>query len=826
MSEPVRFLSLELNYGCHTGSYDLEADGPLVLLGPNGAGKTTIIEAIVRTLYGFRRGRKDDRRSWERRRPWFAGEYAARLTLVGPEGRFTIERDFDTDEVTVLSETEPRPVFQGEANPAGSNESAREYRRLLARVVGLTDLDAYERTAFVGQGTLAATTLTDDILQIAAGGHADVESARDALSSEYARLTVEPIEPGASRRRKPGELERLDEAIEALARELETARTAEARRAPLARDRDRVAAEIQGARAEVELLEAAFAGLSELERLNAMQAAASERLAVIERAEIGLDECVARLELLDEQIVIGGAQSFPADYPERLGALQEGLWPRERELAELRDATGKQADRAAVPPAVPTVAIYLAAILLAAAGIALAIAGATLSGLAIAAGGPGLALFALLGARHRAEAIRLAHEQLERVDDDLADVRRRIRRSLDGIPDGETLTPASLTDRRKAYERALAERRMLDEGRSAVRGMLDRVREILDRHESVTDTRDTADAAAPVVVDDAASGPTPDDRLAARGRETLRRLRDAANREREETTAPLKLQIREASRSRLALPDGIAAESSAVMRALRERRKALARSSDKLASIERRIAYEGRSEESPLAIEQRRTALLDERRAVAARAAAYRHAHLLIADAYEEFRQTDQERLLEGVSSHLALATRGALGPVAAAGGLDAARVHVEGRPVPLESPPLSYGQLHSALFAVRLGAADFLAELGARVPLLVDDPFVHLDEVRAGELWRVLERISAERQVILATQDRLLLDHLGVGDRLVVGTRRDSLPGVASGPDAAESARPSSSPARTESPGQSGPEPRSRSEEPLDLFGPPSGEA
>jgi hypothetical protein len=79
----------------------------------------------------------------------------------------------------------------------------------------------------------------------------------------------------------------------------------------------------------------------------------------------------------------------------------------------------------------------------------------------------------------------------------------------------------------------------------------------------------------------------------------------------------------------------------------------------------------------------------------------------------------------------------------------------------------LSYGQWHVVLLAIRLGAADFLAGLGVRLPLLLDDPFVHLDAGRARELWDVLARIAAERQVFVATQDRLLVDHLGIEPHL-----------------------------------------------------------
>jgi len=76
---------------------------------------------------------------------------------------------------------------------------------------------------------------------------------------------------------------------------------------------------------------------------------------------------------------------------------------------------------------------------------------------------------------------------------------------------------------------------------------------------------------------------------------------------------------------------------------------------------------------------------------------------------------------------------------------------------------PLSLASRLVALLAIRLGAADFLAGNGVHHPLLVDEPFTHLDEVRAGQVWDLLCSLAADRQVIVTTQDRLVLDHLGV---------------------------------------------------------------
>src|SRR5690606_20159652 len=114
--------------------------------------------------------------------------------------------------------------------------------------------------------------------------------------------------------------------------------------------------------------------------------------------------------------------------------------------------------------------------------------------------------------------------------------------------------------------------------------------------------------------------------------------------------------------------------------------------------------------------------------------------------------------------------TRARLGPLEADGPLARARVRAFGRSVPIESPPLSYGERHAAALAIRMGAADFLAVNGIVPPLLVDEPFAYLDPEHAAYAWEVLLRIAEDRQVIVATQDRLVLEHLGVEPAVVLG--------------------------------------------------------
>jgi DNA repair exonuclease SbcCD ATPase subunit len=66
--------------------------GVNIVYGPNEAGKSTLTQAIVATLYGHRRGKREQ---WK---PWNGARYATRLRYVLRDGReFEIQREFEHD---------------------------------------------------------------------------------------------------------------------------------------------------------------------------------------------------------------------------------------------------------------------------------------------------------------------------------------------------------------------------------------------------------------------------------------------------------------------------------------------------------------------------------------------------------------------------------------------------------------------------------------------------------------------------------------------------------------------------------------------------------
>ena len=73
-------------------------------------------------------------------------------------------------------------------------------------------------------------------------------------------------------------------------------------------------------------------------------------------------------------------------------------------------------------------------------------------------------------------------------------------------------------------------------------------------------------------------------------------------------------------------------------------------------------------------------------------------------------------------------------------------------------------GVLNTALFHIlrlclKIALSDFLAEDDVHVPLIIDDPFLFMDDRRAANLKELLKTTSEKRQVIVFTQNAQYLD-------------------------------------------------------------------
>lgn len=734
------FLSVELAFGRHRRRWELTTGEPVLIAGPNGSGKTTLVDGLLRTIYGFRRRAEDERRLYDARMPWQGEDFRSSVRLGLSEGDvLDWSRDHATDEVAVLA-ADGTELFRGVANPGSAGSSDREYWELVERVFGLSTLDDYARTAWIGQGELLRTTFGADLLRLAEGGHARLQAALKRVADRHKELTREPVSDTG--RRMPGdrrlELDRAE--AEGVRAELGAARIALRAREATAERLDQVDADLARLSDEVADLEALHTWLLNRARVDAELAGARQRFDTLVELREELDDArreVAEAEHAGERLE--SSASYPADFPARLSEL-EALWAeREREIEtrrradDLLDGPGR-ATRLAAPAGT--------GLLLAVAGVAGAATGAAWGLIALAAGlvllvWPVSELVVLRRDR------RTAAVERRRADEALARIDRRISELREGIPEAASLGPANATERRERFERA----RKAAEQRTAAKR---RLAGVMRRVERSPEARERPGRGLPLLIADA---------------------------ERHLNAGEAELADVELARPRgdMEFPASPGAARDAVQE--REGRIAGLRKERERLIVELDRAVRARADATRL---EREADELERRIEQAERAArALRAAWALLRDGYDAFRDHDEARLVGAVAERLEGLGDPPLGTFRTEGGLGEATVGLHDRRIALNSPELSHGQRHLVMLAVRLGAADFLADDGAAAPLIVDEPFTHLDERHAEQVWELLSRLSKRRQVVVTTQDLVLLERLGVEPtiRLSAGRRSNSEP-------------------------------------------------
>lgn len=725
------FLEVELAFGRHAGSWTLGEREPVVVAGPNGAGKTTLIDGILRTIYGFRRRKDDDRRLSAARQPWHGDAFRSAVRLRAPDGDvLSWSRDHETDEVRVARE-DGEVLFEGVANPTSKSRSDREYWELVQRVFGLRELDDYARTAWIGQGEMLATEFGDDLLALAEGGHAHLREALASIEERHKELTRESVTPEGRRMNNDRPLEHDRRERDELERKLAEARGAEREHAEAEGRLAEVDEEAACLDERIERLEATRAELAERGRLDAEKEAAEARLDHL--IELRDDLEAARRDVREEEAACAAHAAYhdyPDDFPARAERLREG-WRQEAKIErEITDAE-RRLEAARLRPwdlAIPGILglfAVLAIVFAVTAGpngpIGLAGAAALVS--------MGLAALGLWRAAGRRTTCRELEAQLASRQAALEEERRALAGALEGVPDGQTIGPDDLDARLAGFRAARDAARRRDEALRRQRAAIRRVEESAEARGApgrplpklVEDARrrlaeievQRRQLGVPTAaIDDGEPAPLTERALD----ETLqrkRRRRRALRGEREE----LRIRIDRASRT--------LAEAAHIERELRE--------------IERRI------DETERAVE------------------ALRAAHALLRDGYDEFREHDEDRLVAAITDRLEALGDPALGPFRAEAGLDSPTVTLGGRPLSIDSPALSHGQRHLVKLAIRLGTADFLSLDDSAAPLVVDEPFAHLDDRHAAQAWELFRRVSEGRQVVIATQEVDLLKKLGI---------------------------------------------------------------
>ena len=712
MSGP-RFTSIDLCFGRHSAQFEFSSSGPVVIVGPNGSGKTTLVDALFRTVYGFRRQRPADRELLDSRRPWAGGAYEASLRIELPEGRLLEwSRDFHTDFVTVRL-NDGTVLFEGEARPGGRGSTAEDYSRLVTSVFGLDDLEDLCRTAWTAQGELRDTAFDAGLLSLVEGGHARVESALGSISDAHKELTKAPINEAGRALSKNRRLEEQVAELELNQSRLVVARSLDLSRGPALARLPEIEREEADLAQAIEVLDQAHDDFLELKAATAEAGLARKQLdAVVELRDAieqaGTEEAAAGRELA----VRVGLGEYPSDFGIRASRLKEA-W---EQLAE----AGAPGPSSATPQ---TQALWAAGGL-AGLGFILEIAGQPAGRLAILVG-------LVIGVGALIVANR--HKGLVSTRDGRKhSLQREIKAILEGVPDAETITAETLPDRIESFERQRTSLRRLEQARAQLASLERRAEKL------------------------AASAGAPDRSLALLESDAARDL-DAIETRVQDLEAAIPRQ----------LPGGVERVPAEVKKEVDRLRQAIVKLADERRQLEVQLAGSAQTM-GVEALEEERDVLESQIEETRRSISAHRRAYALIREGYAEFREQDEERLIESVASRLRDLGGPVFGGFQASDGLGDPRVGIGTRDVGLDSSQLSHGQQLVAKLAVRIGTADFLAAGGVSAPLVVDDPFAHLDDDNSARVWSLLSCVAETRQVIVTTQETELLARLGVTEGVV----------------------------------------------------------
>ncbi len=135
----------------------------------------------------------------------------------------------------------------------------------------------------------------------------------------------------------------------------------------------------------------------------------------------------------------------------------------------------------------------------------------------------------------------------------------------------------------------------------------------------------------------------------------------------------------------------------------------------------------------------------------------------ILARAEREFRERHQPDVLRRASHYLERITGGRYRRIDLLDG-DPERLAValDGRSEPIEvKPPISQGTLDQIFLCLRLGMLDHLDEGRERLPLILDDALLRMDDQRRREVYALLAELAPTRQLWILTCNRALADEI-----------------------------------------------------------------
>ena len=135
----------------------------------------------------------------------------------------------------------------------------------------------------------------------------------------------------------------------------------------------------------------------------------------------------------------------------------------------------------------------------------------------------------------------------------------------------------------------------------------------------------------------------------------------------------------------------------------------------------------------------------------------------VLARAEHVFREEHQPDVLRRASDHLARVTGGRYSRLyyleGEEGGLHVACAD-HGEPVPVRSP-ISRGTLDQIFLCLRLGLLDHLDRDREKLPLILDDALLRMDDARRPQVYALLAEIAPTRQVFVLTCHAAIADEV-----------------------------------------------------------------
>lgn len=184
----IRSLMIE-NFGRFSGRTFEFRRGLNLVVGPNEAGKSTLAEAIPAVLFGSKQV--------DRFRPWGRSGCAAQLVFEDASRTVEINRDLLTDEVRLVERDDLYQAlanFTGKVPLRGRSVACREYRKQLEELIGVAEDDLFRATCFFGQRVAEWTgdELGGKLRSLVSGrSESDFSVILDGLLEEHFQLTRE-----------------------------------------------------------------------------------------------------------------------------------------------------------------------------------------------------------------------------------------------------------------------------------------------------------------------------------------------------------------------------------------------------------------------------------------------------------------------------------------------------------------------------------------------------------------------------------------------------------------------------------------------------------